>query len=152
MLKEDIQCGAGASLDVKRKNLKTKTRHWLGRPPRNSGRQYPVSKEHEAVIKKGDLLSLDVGKAVPLQAGKPFLGACEGVGGDSGNAFAAIRLGTMWERVQDLNAHTDLGCDVFADPTTGALNFSAGVRIGILGNREEFGGNDWRGHVELVAS
>ena len=152
MLKQDVASGVGSSLDQKRRCLKTKMRSWLGRPPRNSGRQYPVSKEHEALVQKGDLLSLDVGKAIPLRAGKPFLGCCSGVGGDSGSAFAAVRLGTMWERIQDLNAHTDLGSDVFADPNTGGLNLSAGVRIGILRNREEFAGDDWRGHVELIAS
>lgn len=152
MANTTIPNGVGVSLDEKRRNIPTRQRNWLGKPPRNSGRQYPIVPGMESKICTGDLVSTnESGKLTVLSEGTTFAGVCAGVGlNPQGNPVASIRIGRLWEMVEGLGPNTERGSVVYADPTTQTLTLSGGVPVGTLTAIEEFGGG-LRGHVELEA-
>jgi len=140
--------GVGVSLDAQRRNLPTRQRSWLGRPPRNSTRQIPLAAGMEGLICTGDFVSLnEQGRITSLTIGTLFLGVLIGVGSNP-HPVGSVRIGKIWEQVAGLTMSTPKETTIYADPSTQALNISTGIPIGRLENVEEFG-SGLRAHVAL---
>jgi|GEM_PF-6448324 len=142
--------GVGTSLDVTRKHLKSRLRHWLGQSPRNSGKQYLIAVGMETRICQGDFVSLnEKGELVSLTEGLPFIGAVSGVGlSPQGHATATTKIGRLWEHISGLVPSTEKGAIVYADAKTQQLSLGRGIPIGLLAAIETFGG-DLIGHIQL---
>ena len=151
MLAQEIL--SGSALDRARANLRTKTRSWLGRAPRNSGRQYPVVPGMAGSLLVGEFVGLTKdGQLTRLGPGLRFCGVFTGAGLDSrGETIGSVRVGRLWESISGLALSTGRGCVVYADPENLSLNLSAGLPIGTLTDLESFS-NGFRGHIELKVS